>query len=320
MINRKWFDPRGSMEAFAKKYRINNGVMSLRERIEGIYRFVTGRLDSPAYIDDNDTYKLSKNHAGLFDYLTLGIFNAIESFLRGNWIQTQSTHKIFSTITAIVWLPLNLLRAAVGAVAVMLAFIPAFIYHRQQVNSATTRAIAEEALKRETIDSIKRESAKAEAEAPTEEEVVKSSKGILMRFKKGDAVPESREGTVKVVLKAIEKASDFAELENHASNTATSFWKNDGQEKDGTYIFRLRNTDGNDPVLNINRYHAVYSSTRDVGLFKKRAQAALGNDKKGVTNTTKLGEPTAAGDMLVTTPIKGKTNAKANVYVPARMR
>ncbi len=122
--------------------------ITLVERLEGIYRMFTGRLNRP----DGTGHTISsggswfsawkcdypsQNHYGYYDIFTLTIPYHIESIFSGFASASGSSFGDHSNqdpgvmwfLFSPVWVPLNLVRAAFGAVFMVFAFIPTVWYH-----------------------------------------------------------------------------------------------------------------------------------------------------------------------------------------------
>ncbi len=124
-----------------------NNAPSFWQRLNGVYRMYTGRINAPKTVSkmmvdgaEVSVESPSRNHAGVYDYLTGGVLNAIESFASGNWIETPARRNVWKFFWAPVWAPLNAIRAIFGVVATLLSAIPTIVVHQSAKNAAAAAA------------------------------------------------------------------------------------------------------------------------------------------------------------------------------------
>lgn len=105
----------------------------------GLYRVFAGRVNKPATNKGHygfmfgEEYTIrrheSENHAGIYDFMTLGIPWAIESSFRGNWIDRKGPRTACQMVFSPLWVPLSLARATFGTAVMSAVIVPASIYH-----------------------------------------------------------------------------------------------------------------------------------------------------------------------------------------------
>lgn len=126
LVNKfKWYDPASSV-----KNTLTQGHNSVTFK-EALFRVGAGRLDTPAQAPKSNTISLSDwgastrqdsfNHLGIYDYLTAGVLYVLESFLRGNYLQSNKGRTIMYFAAIPLWGPLTLVRAVVGGLLGLLA-------------------------------------------------------------------------------------------------------------------------------------------------------------------------------------------------------
>lgn len=108
-------------------------------KMGGMYRVFVGRRNKPAttkgsyglMFGDESTiqHKKSQNHAGVYDFMTLGLPWVVESSFRGNWITRETPRTIVQVIGSPMWVPLNVGRATFGMACMSVAALPTTIYH-----------------------------------------------------------------------------------------------------------------------------------------------------------------------------------------------
>jgi len=117
-IERKdWFNPMPGYTARLAARDRTKKIPPLPTADE-IYRLFAGCLHTDPNLPHNG------RHLGVFDYLTFGIFYALESFLRGHWKEPGPAQDKMKKYLIPLWGPLNILRAGAGVSVMAVLMVP----------------------------------------------------------------------------------------------------------------------------------------------------------------------------------------------------
>lgn len=121
------------LTAFTAKQNSRTTFGKTRQALTRVYRFYAGRVFGSNMATDEPVYK--KQHAGVFDYLTLGFFYVAQIRLQQYLQETLMPRAENSVkwrlataaLTCLAYFPLIAIRGIVGAALTVAGFIPALI-------------------------------------------------------------------------------------------------------------------------------------------------------------------------------------------------